>query len=349
MGEILRSQAILEDGRPKMNQQSEPSTSNAGAGPRRFLRADNDRFLGGVCGGLGRYFGIDPVLFRVGAVALTVVGGVALILYAALWVLVPTDDGSGKPSGPSPLRRLLGGADGRLRAGRVAAVAAIILAALLAAPLLIIGAAWATASGGGAWVAGVVIAIGLVAVAGAMRGRRRAAVLVLPALLIAASAGFTSAAGVRFEGGFGDESYRPVSVAALPAHGYKLAAGRLRVDLRGLSLAPGTTTEIPVRIGMGVATIIAPASACVQSHTKVGAGYVDVFGDAESGLSLRRNLGDAQGSAPRVLLLANVGMGALEVVHRPEEAQFLEHRSSGLPEAAGHGPYDAACGEGAAA
>lgn len=318
-----------------MDQQAQPQTSSPARRPRRFLRASEDRFLGGVCGGLGRYFDVDPLLFRVGTVALILIGGVVLLIYAALWALVPTDNGSGEPSGPSPLRRLLGGADGRIRAGHVAAVVALVLGGLLAGLLLVVGAVWGTASGGGAWIAGLVIALGLAAAAGALAGRRRTAWLLVPALLIAASAGFTAAADVRFQGGFGDRQYRPIAVSALPAHGYKLAAGRLRLDLRGLSLSPGTTTEIPIQVGMGVATIIVPASVCVQSDTKIGAGYVDVLGDSEGGLDVRRGVGGAQGPAPRVLLRAKVGIGALEVVHRPQDALFLEH---------GHGSYHALAG-----
>ena len=37
--------------------------------PRRLLRSREDRVIGGVCGGLGRYFNIDPVLFRIGFAA----------------------------------------------------------------------------------------------------------------------------------------------------------------------------------------------------------------------------------------------------------------------------------------
>jgi phage shock protein PspC (stress-responsive transcriptional regulator) len=309
-----------------VDQQTEPQTASPARRPRRFLRAPDDRLLGGVCGGLGRYFNVDPLLFRVGTVAFTFIGGVVLIVYAALWVLVPTDNGSGEPSGPSPLRRLLGGADGRIRAGRLAGIAALGVGALLAALLLAIGAVWVTASGGGAWIAGLVIALGLAAAVGALAGRRRTAWLLVPALLIAAPAGFAAAADVRFQGGFGEPQYRPTAVSALPPHGYKLAAGRLRVDLRGLALSPGSTTEIPIQLGMGVATIIVPASVCVQSDTKIGAGYVDVLGDSEGGLDVRRGVAGAQGSTPRVLLHATVGIGALEVVHRPEDALFLEHR-----------------------
>lgn len=60
-------------------------------GPRRFERSSTDRLVGGVCGGLGRYFGIDPTLVRIGMVALALLGGTGLIVYAAALVLVPSD------------------------------------------------------------------------------------------------------------------------------------------------------------------------------------------------------------------------------------------------------------------
>ena len=40
----------------------------AGDGPRRLTRSRGDRIIGGVCGGLGRYFNVDPLLFRIGAI-----------------------------------------------------------------------------------------------------------------------------------------------------------------------------------------------------------------------------------------------------------------------------------------
>src|SRR3954463_7807749 len=59
--------------------------------PRRFLRSSTARMIGGVCGGLGRYFGIDPTLVRIGMVALALLGGTGLVVYAAALVLVPSD------------------------------------------------------------------------------------------------------------------------------------------------------------------------------------------------------------------------------------------------------------------
>src|SRR3954447_9006673 len=59
--------------------------------PRRLVRSSSDRVLGGVSGGLGRYFDIDPIIFRIGFVVLTLAGGAGFIAYVAAWLLVPAD------------------------------------------------------------------------------------------------------------------------------------------------------------------------------------------------------------------------------------------------------------------
>ena len=53
-------------------------------------RSGTDRWLGGVCGGLAEYSGIDAVLWRVGMVGLTVAGGAGVVVYLLLWVLLPS-------------------------------------------------------------------------------------------------------------------------------------------------------------------------------------------------------------------------------------------------------------------
>jgi phage shock protein PspC (stress-responsive transcriptional regulator) len=65
--------------------------------PKRLLRSADDRVLGGVAGGLGRYFQVDPIIFRIGFAALTFVGGLGAIAYVAALLFVPEDDGSGNP------------------------------------------------------------------------------------------------------------------------------------------------------------------------------------------------------------------------------------------------------------
>ena len=62
-------------------------------GVRRSLRRSvHNRMLGGVAAGLADYLDIDPVIIRIAFVALSVLGGSGLLLYAAGWLLIPADD-----------------------------------------------------------------------------------------------------------------------------------------------------------------------------------------------------------------------------------------------------------------
>jgi len=55
----------------------------------RIQRAETDRWVGGVCAGTAERAGIDPVLVRVAVVALALLGGLGVVLYAAAWLLLP--------------------------------------------------------------------------------------------------------------------------------------------------------------------------------------------------------------------------------------------------------------------
>tara|TARA_B100001245_G_scaffold114048_1_gene83497 strand:- start:141 stop:347 length:207 start_codon:yes stop_codon:yes gene_type:complete len=58
--------------------------------PKRLYRSRKDRKIGGVCGGIGEYFNIDPTVVRLIAVLLLLPGGLpGLIPYIILWVVVP--------------------------------------------------------------------------------------------------------------------------------------------------------------------------------------------------------------------------------------------------------------------
>jgi phage shock protein PspC (stress-responsive transcriptional regulator) len=66
----------------------------AGAGYGEHLhRAGDQRMLAGVAGGLADYFDVDPTLVRIGFVALALLGGLAVPLYIAGWLLIP-DEGT---------------------------------------------------------------------------------------------------------------------------------------------------------------------------------------------------------------------------------------------------------------
>jgi phage shock protein PspC (stress-responsive transcriptional regulator) len=66
----------------------------AGAQPapgngKRLRLSARERMIGGVCGGLGEFLELDPVLFRAAFLVLAVVGGLGILLYAVLWLLIP--------------------------------------------------------------------------------------------------------------------------------------------------------------------------------------------------------------------------------------------------------------------
>ena len=58
--------------------------------------------IAGVCGGLGRYFNVDPVLFRIAFAASLLLGGVGGLLYLAAWVFVPEERRHAQPAAASP-------------------------------------------------------------------------------------------------------------------------------------------------------------------------------------------------------------------------------------------------------
>ncbi len=59
---------------------------------KRLLRSRNDRIIAGVAGGIAAMFNIDPLLVRIAFLALALFNGFGLIVYLALWLLVPNED-----------------------------------------------------------------------------------------------------------------------------------------------------------------------------------------------------------------------------------------------------------------
>ena len=91
------------------------------------LRRDRGRrVIAGVCAGIARHLGIDPLVLRIAFVAATLAGGMGIPLYLIAWAVIPADEGEDE-----------GGAQARQPArapgtARVAAgVALLALAALL--------------------------------------------------------------------------------------------------------------------------------------------------------------------------------------------------------------------------
>ncbi len=61
---------------------------------RKLYRSSDDRVIAGVCGGLAKYFDIDPLIVRVLTVVSVLLSGVGLIAYVILWIAAPVEDSS---------------------------------------------------------------------------------------------------------------------------------------------------------------------------------------------------------------------------------------------------------------
>ena len=329
--------------------------------PKRFERSSTERMIGGVCGGLARYFGVDVTLVRIGMVALALLGGTGLIVYAAALVLVPSD-GEVVP-GPNDTRDralavglaitltiagfALGGLGGALFPVASLAVAglavwwlvsgerpsggprSIVRRAALGVALLTgcfalsVGSFFAAGFGGGVVIASLVIATGAALVTAAFVGGARW--LVLPALAIAMPLGFVSAANIDLDGGFGERTVRPGTLAEVKQD-YRLGMGELVIDLRDVKM-PAGDHRVKVGIGAGHALVLVGDDVCVASEAKVGMGGVAVFERDGGGVDVdwsdsRR----APADTPRLVLEGDIGVGLLEVRHDDNGSHLDDRR-----------------------
>lgn len=79
------------DGPPPAQPPPPPPPGPGWSIPATLVRPRDGRLFRGVCAGLGRYTGTDPVLWRVLVAVLAVFGGAGLVLYLAGWLLVPEE------------------------------------------------------------------------------------------------------------------------------------------------------------------------------------------------------------------------------------------------------------------
>jgi len=58
---------------------------------KRLYKSKRDRIIDGVCGGIGEYLGIDPVIVRIIFILLFFMGGIGLLLYIAGMLIIPVN------------------------------------------------------------------------------------------------------------------------------------------------------------------------------------------------------------------------------------------------------------------
>jgi phage shock protein C len=85
--EFTKAKAPLLEGRPPGSGCS--AGSMIGDPLRNFFRSKSDRWLGGVCGGLGELTAVPSWFWRLLFALLAVCGGVGVVFYILMWIFVP--------------------------------------------------------------------------------------------------------------------------------------------------------------------------------------------------------------------------------------------------------------------
>jgi len=328
------------------------STPTPSTEPRKLARSTEDHMVAGVAGGLGRYFGLDPVLFRIAFGISVFFGGVGLLAYIALVAFLPHDDGR-----PSWI-------EGRSRVTTVVAIICLAIAAvsILRPPAFVLGpwllclavlgvlavllyrafggergddAAQIIARGtlvllvlvaalGAATAVGFIAALGggvAVAIIAIAAGFGLVAAgllggprwLILPVVVLIMPLAVVSAADIDLRGGVGEVKYRPQTVADIHPQ-YRLGVGHMDLDLSRLDL-PAQTTQVNVSMGMGEARVRVPAGTCVLTDAKIGVGAADVPERSNQWIDISLEPDEPPADAPRRRLLVNadIGVGHLQI------------------------------------
>lgn len=71
-----------------------PDAPPTGAQARRppLRRSRTDYVIGGVCGGLAEWTGVESFLWRIGFIVLGLLGGESILVYLVLWLVIPDAD-----------------------------------------------------------------------------------------------------------------------------------------------------------------------------------------------------------------------------------------------------------------
>lgn len=278
--------------------------------------------LAGVCGGLGEYFNVNPVFYRVGFVILTLLGGAGILVYGACALVIPA--AGERESVASDV----------LRNHRQRPVAVVGLLLVVAAGVALLSHMSLHFHSNGFW--GLVLVVGAVliwaqrrpentapvsttdasgetTVVAPMRRRRRPFRMFFAAigLLVLAFAVLCAVVAVTFahlSDGVGDRNFAPATPASLNSE-YKLGVGNLTLDLSGLTLGTAERT-VHLKTGIGHIHVIVPANATVRVIGNTRWGDTTVFGHDENGHDVRTNVGPANA---QLVIDAHLGLGQIEV------------------------------------
>jgi phage shock protein PspC (stress-responsive transcriptional regulator) len=285
--------------------------------------------VSGVCGGLGQYFDVNPLFYRVGFVVLTLLGGAGILVYGAAVLVIPRE-GENESIASDILRN---------HRRRPLALVGLVLVAVAGVALLshvpwhihsdpfwivilLVGAGmlWARRGRTAAPAApsaeapseGPTAVVAPIATA-PRRGWRwfKLLLVTLSVILVLALAGAAAfvAPFLHLGNGVGNRSYQPAVAASVQSQ-YRLGIGNLDVDLSHVSFGSKPTT-VELRLGIGNMRVTVPHDATVLTHARVAWGDSKILGDQQSGHAVHMDVGDPDA---RLVLDARVGIGKIEVV-----------------------------------
>jgi phage shock protein PspC (stress-responsive transcriptional regulator) len=262
---------------------------------KRLERSSSDSMAAGVAGGLGQYFDLNPAVFRLGFVILTLLGGTGILVYLAAILVIPAE---GKEQ--SIAAQVL--AERRDRPWPVVGLglAGVALVLLLSRGEIAAGTGW------------IVALIGGLAILWASRHKKKArraliAVVTLFAIaltvtVVAAFAWFDSSLG----DGVGTSTYMPATATAVQST-YRLGVGDLKIDLSQIDAAG--RHSINARLGVGELKIVVPHDADVHVDAHANVGDVFVLKNHDDGHNASIHTGTGQFEID-----ARVGVGRIDVV-----------------------------------
>ena len=273
-------------------------------------RSSTKRLVAGVCGGIAERFEVDATIVRVAFVVGACLWGVGVIVYLALWALVPTADAPGG----TPASDIAGEPSGPPWVSYVLLTAALFLG-------LVISTSWwgGPQWGGGLGLAWLLVLFVVVVVALRRPARRPTlgrvlltlAVIVLSLVILVTGAFFGAVAmtGVPLTGGIGQRVVQPTTPSELRAT-YRLAAGSLTVDLTHVPLGPAVRT-VTASVAVGQLVVDVPRGVVVDVDAHSGIGNVDYGASGPTAFAVPLTaFGPAR---PQLVIDAQVGIGQIQL------------------------------------
>jgi phage shock protein PspC (stress-responsive transcriptional regulator) len=258
--------------------------------------------LAGVCGGLGRYFELNPTVFRVGFVVLTLLGGAGVLVYLAAALVMPAEDKE-----RSLAEQVL--AERKERPWPLIGLAIVGVALIV---LLSRAALWPAAGAG--WIFVLVVGLGILWVSRTGRWGGRLLRLFIALAVVTLAAAVTAVVlafswfNVSLGDGVGNHVYAP-STAASIAQSYRLGVGELRLDLSAIQ-PTAKELHVKAKVGVGELRVVVPDGVPVQVDARAKLGDVHVLRLEDSG----RNAAVKTGTGGGYVIDARVGLGKVDVV-----------------------------------